>query len=105
MKIIAASAALLSIVGAAAAADNFFDHPSIRQAHRSLQQAGVSACTGDVKECDDGSFVKRNPGKCREFLPCPEDLEGLPSDATARELSHIFRPFPGFLSLRGLLQW
>ena len=77
MKIIAASAALLSIVGAAAAADNFFDHPSIRQAHRSLQQAGVSACTGDVKECDDGSFVKRNPDKCREFLPCPEDLEGL----------------------------
>ena len=79
MKIIAASA-LLSIVGAAAAAaaaDNFFDHHSVRQAHRSLQQAGVTACTGDVKECDDGSFVKRNPDKCREFLPCPEDLEGL----------------------------
>lgn len=27
-------------------------------------------------------------------------VEGLPSDATIREVSHIFRPFPGFQSLR-----
>lgn len=28
----------------------------------------------DVKECADGSFVSRNPDKCREFLPCPEEI-------------------------------
>ncbi len=77
MKLIAASAAL-SLLGVAAAADNFFDHHSIRQGQRSLQQqGGMMACSDDVKECDDESFVKRNPNKCREFLPCPEDLEGL----------------------------
>jgi len=27
-------------------------------------------------------------------------LEGLPSDATEREVAHLFRPFPGFQSLR-----
>ena len=74
MKLIATSAALLSILGVAAAADNFFDHHSIRQGgQRSLQGGGNQiACSDDVKECDDGSFVKRNPNKCREFLPCPE---------------------------------
>ena len=27
-------------------------------------------------------------------------LSGIPGDATEREVSHIFRPFPGFLSAR-----
>jgi RNA recognition motif. (a.k.a. RRM, RBD, or RNP domain) len=27
-------------------------------------------------------------------------VEGLPSSATEREVAHIFRPFPGFQSLR-----
>jgi len=27
-------------------------------------------------------------------------VEGLPSDATEREVAHIFRPFPGYQSLR-----
>ena len=81
MKLIAASALLSilgSILGVTAAADNFFNPHSIRQGQRSLQQGNnMNLCSDDVKECDDGSFVKRNPNKCREFLPCPEDLEGL----------------------------
>ncbi|CAM9716362.1 unnamed protein product [Choristocarpus tenellus] len=27
-------------------------------------------------------------------------VEGVPSDASEREIAHIFRPFPGFLSIR-----
>ena len=27
-------------------------------------------------------------------------LQGIPGDATEREVSHIFRPFPGFLTAR-----
>jgi hypothetical protein len=27
-------------------------------------------------------------------------VDGVPSDATEREVAHIFRPFPGFLSAR-----
>ncbi|KAL6040666.1 nuclear speckle RNA-binding protein A-like [Balamuthia mandrillaris] len=40
------------------------------------------------------------------YPPLPVDssstlyVEGLPLDATEREVAHIFRPFPGFLSLR-----
>ena len=28
-------------------------------------------CTADVKQCDDGSFVSRNPDKGCAFAPCP----------------------------------
>jgi len=40
------------------------------------------------------------------YPPLPADanstlfVEGLPGDATEREVAHIFRPYPGFLSLR-----
>lgn len=27
-------------------------------------------------------------------------VEGIPGDASERELAHIFRPFPGYISLR-----
>lgn len=27
-------------------------------------------------------------------------VEGIPSDASEREMAHIFRPFPGYISLR-----
>ena len=66
MKIIAA----LSILGAAAASASA-DHHSLRQ--RSLQQGGMMACTDDVKECADGSFVSRDADIGCDFLPCPEE--------------------------------
>ena len=40
------------------------------------------------------------------ILPIPPNatntvyVEGIPSDATEREVSHIFRPFPGFQTMR-----
>ena len=69
MNLITALSALSIIVGATAS--EAADHPSLRHV-RSLQDA----CTQDVKECEDGSFVDRNPANDCEFNPCPEDLPG-----------------------------
>mmetsp|Transcript_3958 Transcript_3958/g.6035 ORF Transcript_3958/g.6035 Transcript_3958/m.6035 type:complete len:254 (+) Transcript_3958:83-844(+) len=34
------------------------------------------------------------------YASCTLYIEGIPLDATEREIAHIYRPFPGFLSLR-----
>eukprot|EP01103_Thecamoeba_quadrilineata_P010976 TRINITY_DN2515_c0_g1_i1.p1 TRINITY_DN2515_c0_g1~~TRINITY_DN2515_c0_g1_i1.p1 ORF type:complete len:133 (-),score=25.11 TRINITY_DN2515_c0_g1_i1:4-402(-) len=55
------------------------------------------------------SYFLNQPFQNNLYPPLPSDathtlyIEGVPSDATEREISHIFRPFPGFQSLR-LLQ-
>ena len=69
MNLITALSALSIVVGATAS--ETADHPSLRHV-RSLQDA----CTQDVKECEDGSFVDRNPEIDCDFNPCPEDLPG-----------------------------
>ena len=67
MKLIVALSALSIVIGATASGDA--DHPSLRHA-RSMQDA----CTDDVKECEDGSFVNRDPANDCEFAPCPEEI-------------------------------
>lgn len=34
------------------------------------------------------------------LFPSPANLKGVPNDATEREVSHIFRPYPGFVNAR-----
>lgn len=35
---------------------------------------GDLACTDDVKECSDGTFVPRNPDSNCDFEPCPDNI-------------------------------
>ena len=37
------------------------------------EDGGGSACTDDVKECSDGTFVPRNPDNNCDFDPCPDN--------------------------------
>jgi len=54
------------------------------------------------------SYFMQQPFQNNIYPPIPPDasstlyIEGLPLDATEREVSHIFRPFPGYQSLRVL---
>lgn len=40
----------------------------------SLTRDNVVVCPQDAFECEDGSFVKRDPNNGCEFRPCPEDV-------------------------------
>ena len=68
MNLIAALSALSVVVGATAS--GAADHPSLRHNIRSL---GADACAMDVKECEDGSFLNRDPDNNCEFALCPEE--------------------------------
>ena len=67
MNLIAALSALSVVVGATAS--GAADHPSLRH----VRSLGADACAMDVKECEDGSFLNRDPDNNCEFALCPEE--------------------------------
>ena len=70
MNIIAA----LSILGVAtAAAANASVASADRHALRHIRSL-QDKCAADVMECDDGSFVGRDPNNGCDFSPCPEEV-------------------------------
>lgn len=70
-----------------------FVHPAMKLAvHGAAQAGGGLAMPYGVSECVPG-IGHGTAGHCTLFVT------GIASDATDRECKHIFRPFPGFLSL------
>ena len=69
MNIIAA----LSILGVATAAANASVASADRHALRHIRSL-QDKCAADVMECDDGSFVGRDPNNGCDFSPCPEEV-------------------------------
>jgi len=90
---------------------NSFGHSS----HESTENGGGTRSGMSVSFMPDLVSPQQNPpqvashpnyGFPNMFPSLPSDasstlyVEGLPADATEREIAHIFRPFPGYQSLR-----